>query len=155
MPLQASWIHGNALTVEQPGVLASPSNHYGWGADVEVTPGQSSWFHIPVPTPVIVSDVRTKFQKFFILFETVDNLGSISQVHIYDGSFKIQEFNNLNHQGAHRTQLDGYNTFNLSTPHTVLFGIGITFLFQASTAFDGPNPPARLIVGSAGVDFFT
>lgn len=48
MPLQASWVHGNALTVEQPGALASPSNHFGWGADISVLPGQSSWFHIPV-----------------------------------------------------------------------------------------------------------
>ena len=155
MPLHASWVHGNALTVQSPQFLSAQEvGHGGWGADYSVIPGKATWMHIPVPTPVIVADVRTKFQKFFLLYEVLDG-GHIEQVHIYDGSFKIQEFNNLGRSGAHRPQLDGANTFNLSAPHTVIFGIGITLLFIADIGFDSQIPPSRLILATAGVDFFT
>jgi hypothetical protein len=153
MKLYASWTHGNALTVQSPQVL-SPNEvgHGGWGADYSVQPGQSSWFHIPIPTPVIVADVRSQFQKFFLLFE-IPGGGRITEVHVYDGSVKIQEFKGLSLSGAHRTQLDGANTFNLSSPHTVIWGIGITFTFTADIGFDSPVPPSRLILGAAGADF--
>ncbi|KAJ9661771.1 hypothetical protein H2198_001736 [Neophaeococcomyces mojaviensis] len=150
MKLYASWTHGNALTVESPENL-NRVGHNGWGADMSVKAGKSSWFHIPVPTPVIVGDVRSQFQKFFLLFSA--DGGQIREVHIYDGSSKIQEFNGLNLAGEHRLSLDGANTFNLSTPHVVRWGIGITFAFTASIGFDSQIPPSRLIVASAGADF--
>jgi hypothetical protein len=55
VPLYASWVHGNAVTVETPGVL--DVGYYGWGGDMAIKPGAISWFHIPIPTPVIVNDV--------------------------------------------------------------------------------------------------
>jgi hypothetical protein len=58
-------------------------------------------------------------------------------------------------EGEHRLALDGQNTFNLSTPHIVAWGIGISFFFVASIGFDTAIPPARLILGAAGGDFFT
>src|SRR2546423_92927 len=133
MKLYASWTHGNALTVESPEKMNS-IGHYGWGADMSVKAGQSTWFHIALPTPVIVGDVRSQLQKVFLLFDGQG--GRISQVHVYDGSSKVQEFNDLNLNGEHRLTLDGANTFNLATSHTVVWGIGITFLFTADIGFD-------------------
>jgi hypothetical protein len=152
MAMQASWVHGNALTVESPENLARVG-HFGWGADMAIQPGKGSWFHIPLPTPVIVNDVRTKLQRVFLLFDAVS--GSIRNVHVYDGSSKLQEFNNLLFEGEHRLALDGQNTFNLATPHTVAWGIGISFFFIADIGFDTSIPPARLILGAAGGDFLT
>ena len=152
MVLHATWIHGNALTVESPEHLARVG-HFGWGADMAISPGQASWFHIPLATPVIVGDVRTKVQRLFLMFETDPGAGDIRNVHIYDGSGKVQEFNNLNLSGEHRTALDGENTFTLSAPHTVVWGMGISFFFQAAIGIDSPIPPSRLIVASAGGDF--
>jgi hypothetical protein len=152
MALHASWVHGNALTVESPGNLASVG-HFGWGGDMMIIPGRSSWFHIPLSTPVIIGDIRSKVQTLFLLFKSES--GSIRNVHVYDGSFKVQEFNGLQFEGEHRVSLDGQNTFKLSTPHTVIFGMGISFFFVANIGFDTPIPPARLIVASAGGDFFT
>jgi hypothetical protein len=151
MALYASWIHGNALTVESPENLARVG-HFGWGADMAITPGKASWFHIPLPTPVIVGDQRTKVQIFFLLFKSVS--GDIRNVHIYDGSSQVQQFNDLHHQGEHRLALDGQNTFKLAQPHTVIWGMGVTFFFQANIGFDTAIPPAQLIVASAGGDFF-
>jgi hypothetical protein len=56
--------------------------------------------------------------------------------------------------GEHRTALDGTNTFDLSTPHSVVWGMGISFFFIADIGFDTHIPDARLIVSSAGGDFF-
>jgi hypothetical protein len=148
----ASWTHGNALTVESPENL-SRVGHFGWGADMAVNPGKGTWFHIPIPTPVVVANVRAQLTRFFLLFETEPGAGEIRHVHIYDGSFKPQEFNDLSLQGNHREGLDGTNTFTLAAPHSVLWGIGITFFFQAAIGLDSPIPPSRLILGAAGADF--
>lgn len=150
MALYASWAHGTGLTVESPENLAR-IGHFGWGADMSIKPGKSSWFHISVPTPVIVNNVRTHLQRIFLLFDAQG--GSIRNVHVYDGSAKVQEFNGLSLQGEHRIGLDAQNTFNLSAQHTVQFGIGISFLFVADIGFDSPIPPSRLILGTTGGDF--
>jgi hypothetical protein len=150
MALFASWIHGNALTVEAPESLVRVG-HFGWGADMLINPGKNSWFHIPLATPVFAADKRTTVQKLFLLFRA--DSGSIRNVHVYDGSAKIQEFNGLFSTGEHRTVLDELNTFNLSEPHSVVFGMGISFFFIADIGFDTVIPPARLIVASAGGDF--
>ena len=150
MPLHASWVHGNALTVESPENLARVG-HFGWGADMAIIPGKASWFHIPLPTPVIVADSRAKLLRVFLMFKAVS--GSIRNVHVYDGSSKPQEFNNIQMSGEHRSALDASNTFNLSAPHSVAWGIGVTFFFVADIGFDTQIPPAQLIVASAGADY--
>ncbi|ADB38697.1 DUF6623 family protein [Spirosoma linguale] len=151
MAIHASWIQGNALTVESPELL-NRIGHFGWGADMSLKPGKGSWFHIPIPSPVLVPEGRTKIQRFFLLFDAEG--GSIRNVHLYDGSAKIQEFNNLLLTGEHRVSIDAQNGFTLSAPHVVAFGIGISFFFIADIGFDSAIPPSRLIVGSAGGDFF-
>jgi hypothetical protein len=73
-------------------------------------------------------------------------------VHVYDGSAKVQKFNELHLESEHRLALDRQNTFNLSAPHTVVWGMGISFV--AAIGFDSRMPDAPLIVASAGGDFF-
>jgi hypothetical protein len=152
MTMYASWVHGNALTVESPQSL-SRVGHFGWGADMLIKPGQASWFHIPLPTPVIVGDVRAALQRVFLLFKSEPGVGEIRNVHVYDGSSKPQEFNDLRLSGEHRLGLDGENRFDLASPHTVVWGVGISFFFQASIGFDSPVPASQLIVASAGADY--
>jgi hypothetical protein len=151
MSLYASWIHGNAVMVESLESLARGS-YCGWGADISITPGKNSWLHIPIPTPVIVADKRASVQKFFILFKIDPGGGNIRNVHIFDGAFKVQEFNGLELQGDHLI-LDQQNTFILAQPHSVAWGMSISFFFQASDGSDSQASPAHLIVGSAGGDF--
>ncbi len=146
----ASWTHGNNLTVESPENLDSVG-HYGWGGDMLIKPGKSSWFHIPIPTPVIVNGNRSLLQRVFIMFQCTQC--SIRNLHVYDGSSKVQEFNNLMYDGEHRTSLDTQNTYNLSNQHIVIWGIGITFFCVADIGFDSKIPPPRLILGAAGGDF--
>ncbi|MFE1744055.1 DUF6623 family protein [Coleofasciculus sp. H7-2] len=152
MGFHASWVHGNALTVENPENL-NRVGHFGWGADMQVKPGKASWFHIALPTPVILNDARSNLIRVFLMFESEQ--GSIRNVHVYDGSSKVQEFNDLLITGEHRIALDGVNTFNLTNPHTVIFGIGVSFLFIADIGFDSAIPPSRLILASSGGDYTT
>jgi hypothetical protein len=149
MPLYASWVHGNAVTVETPQNLARVG-HFGWGGDMQLVPGKGSWMHIPLPTPVIVGDVRTTVQTFFLTYRA-ENC-EIRAFHVFDGSERIQEFNDLHLSGEHRSPLDAQNTFTLSAPRTVLWGIGLTFFVQAAIGFDTVIVP-RLIIASAGGDF--
>ncbi len=149
MSLHASWVHGNAVTVENPENCVA-IGHYGWGGDVALIPGKASWFHLPLPTPVITAEGRTRVQRFFVMF-SAENC-QVRAVHIYDGSTKVQEFNDLHPEGDHRTGLDGANTFDLASPHTVLWGMGISFFVQASIGFDTPIT-TRFIVASGGADF--
>jgi hypothetical protein len=149
----ASWTHGNSLTVETPQNLDSIF-HHGWGIDLFFIPGKASWCHIPIPTPVIVNDQRTKVQKLFLLFECLERDGSITNIHIFDGPFKVQEFNNLSRGGEHRARLDNINTITLQNPRVVKFGISITFRYQAAIGIDTNIPPPLLMVSSAGADFF-
>ena len=123
MPLYASWVHGNAVTVETPESL-DRVGHFAWGGDMAIKPGKASWFHIPIPTPVIVNDVRTQLHRVFLLFDAVS--GRIANLHVYDGSSKVQEFEGIDRTGEHRIGLDNQNTFDLAEPHTVAFGIGIS-----------------------------
>lgn len=116
MSLYASWVHGNALTVEDPGAL-SRDGHFGWGRDLQFIPGKSSWLHVPIPIPVIAKDTRTQVQRFFLTF-LAENC-EIRGVHIYDGSSKVQELNGLHLSGEHRSGVDGVNTFDLTAAHTV------------------------------------
>ena len=152
MSMFASWVHGNALTVESPQNL-DRVGHYGWGADLLIKPGRASWFHIALPTPVIVGDVRAQLQRVFVLFKSDRGAGEIRNVHVYDGSAKPQEFNGLHLSGEHRLGLDSSNRFNLASPHIVTWGIGVSFYFQASIGIDSAIPSARLIVASAGADY--
>jgi hypothetical protein len=151
MGLNASWIQGNALTVENPANLTS-IGHFGWGADMRIKPGKDSWFHIPIPSPVIVANVRCKIQKLFLLFDCEN--GSIRGVHIYDGPNKVQEFNGLHLTGNHFFGIDASTTFTLSAAHTVLWGMSISFLYIADIGFDSAIPPPRLAISTAGGDFF-
>jgi hypothetical protein len=149
MALHASWVHGNAVQVESPENFVSVG-HYGWGGDASLTPGKGSWFHIPIPTPVITGDVRTTVQRLFVLYKA-ENC-EVRNVHIYDGSAQVQQLNSLHLTGEHRSGLDRANTFDLATPHTVMFGIGITFFVQASIGFDTAIQ-TRFITETAGADF--
>ncbi len=96
MALYASWVHGNAVQVESHENFVSVG-HFAWGGDASLTPGKGSWFHIPIPTPVITGDVRTTVQRLFVLYKA-ENC-EVRNVHVYDGSAQVQQLNDLHLTG--------------------------------------------------------
>jgi len=149
---QASWTHGNSLTVETPQNLSSIT-HIGWGTELRFASGKSSWCHIPIPTPVIVNDQRLKVQKLFLLFNVKEAQSRIMNIHIYDGPNRIQTFDGLSLKGDHSGGIDDVNTITLQKQHEVFYGVSISFFFQAATGIDSPIPPPLLTVTTAGADF--
>src|SRR3954452_21613724 len=152
MPLTAMWTHGNAVTVENPENL-NFVRHIGWGTELFFQPGKASWMHIPLPTPVILGDTRSKLLRVFLMFRVPNNDGQLRSVHLYDGPVRVRTFDGLSSTGDHWNALDGANTFKLDQPYTVVWGLGISFHFQASIGFDSHIPPPLLQIASAGGDY--
>jgi len=154
-PLTATWAHGNSLVLENTGAPGATTTPRGWGMEVRFpAANNSAWLHVPIPTPVLMSDQRAKVFRFFVLFGCDPNLGFIDAVHFYDGFNKVQEFNGLHLGGSafinqivNSTPGGGHgNAFVLTQPHTVLWGLGISFHFRTVA------PSALLTVSTAGCD---
>ena len=67
MAVTAMWAHGTTLSVESPDALAL-IGHTGIGKKLIIRENKGSWFHAPVPTPVIIADQRAKLLRAFLLF---------------------------------------------------------------------------------------
>ena len=80
--------------------------HFDWGSRYENTTRKVQLVSHSIPRPVIIGEVR----------KGAKHSSSCS--------------------GANLEALDGQNTFKLSTSHTVVLGMGISFLFVASIRFD-------------------
>lgn len=143
---QAMWVHGTSVQAEREGYFINKSRP-AWGATFR-TQG-SEWFHFAVPTPVIFDGQNSTLQKVFVLFKT--GLGAkITQVHIFDGDTKIQEFSNLGLSGNHSGALDAQNTWNVNPVH-VKFGLGLSVAVDFGNATINGVPEITFV--SAGADF--
>lgn len=148
MTLHANWVHGNAVTVETPeNVRVHRPQGSGTLIDLEV--GTATWFHIAIPTPVIVRDVRMRAQRFFLLASMASE-PTITDVHLYDGVHRIhQVVTSL--RGSH-SELSNSNTFTLPAPRAVQWGTSISFRVQTT---DGIHGGHLFTVFSAGADFIS
>jgi len=143
---QAMWVHGTSVQAEREGYFISRVRP-AWGA-VFRTQG-SEWFHCAIPTPVIFGGQNSTLQKVFVLYKT--GLGAkITQLHIFDGAAKIQEFLNLQFSGDHSQALDGQNTWNVNPVH-IKFGLGLSVLVEFGNATVTGVP--EITFSSAGADF--
>lgn len=77
---------------------------------------------------------------------------SIRSVHIWDAGTLVQQFDGLDLKGDYGGHIDASNTFTLTDPHEVLFGMSISFYFQGGDR-SGPERILFTVTG-AGVDFF-
>lgn len=150
--LYSFWTHGTALTVESPENV-SYIGYFGWGADMDINPGKSSWFHIPLTSPQMLNSDTVRILRTYLFFNAFNC--SIRNVHVYDGSMIIHEYNDLSLNGEHRIKKDNSNTFNLLREHTMHSGIGISLFCSAEIGFDSQIPQPRLIIGTAGADYIT
>jgi hypothetical protein len=148
MPLHASWVHGNAVTIETPDSVRTRTPQ-GQGSIIDLHPGAATWLHIAIPTPVIVDDVRVRAKRFFLLLSTASDV-KITEVHIWDGLRRICEQTTTlwgNHSAIGPT-----NTFVPPGPHFAQLGMSISFLARATDADHGGH---GFTVFSAGGDFTT
>jgi hypothetical protein len=143
-----SWAHGNALTVESPENLEPGGHHLGWGTDIIIRSGEASWFHVPLPVPAVVDEYPVYLKRTFLLFKTEAN-AFLQHVHIYDGSRRLQAFNDVHFDGDFTALIVPANTFELRTPHAVQRGISLSFFIQGTLG----AVPNRLVVPAVGAEY--
>lgn len=158
MPKTAIWVHGNIAQAEMP--LGSPElasfGRYGarrgWGTTFYSTfEAWSTWFHFPMPTPVILNDIRPRLTKTFAFYQT--HCAKITHIHIYDGPEKVKSFDGLSCSGDHKAGPSASNTWVITPPITILYGLGI------SVGVDYWKPPQMdpdwpwILFTTAGADF--
>jgi len=133
---QASWVHGSSAQPESTNVGAT---HYGWGLRITGT----TWVHVAIPTPVIVSDRRLSLTKVSVLYDSDGgSSAALLNVHVYDGGTRIQAWDGVNLKR-------GFNQLTLSTPHLMQYGAGVSLYLQPNSASAGPY----VILQGVGGDF--
>jgi len=152
MAITAMWAHGTTVAVENPENTAS-IRRFGWGTDVEVTPGKACWFHGAVPIPALLGGPnRAKLVRVIVFFDSRNRSGALRAVHIWDGDKKLFQSQDLLVEGTHLGLGDPKNTFTLPTPQEVFAGVNIAFLYRANIGIDTPIPPAQFRITSFGAD---
>jgi|1186.fasta_scaffold197630_1 hypothetical protein len=136
---QAMWIHGHGLQSENPTFAVG---RVGWGGQIKQL-GSQGWYHLAIPTPVIVTDIRLRLDAAVIQFSG-GSQGLIQGVHVYDGNNQIARQDNLTLHGVDQI-------FRIALPNLppVQWGVGISMLIAL-----GADPAnAWLEIHSCGADF--
>jgi hypothetical protein len=141
MALTAMWTHGNAVIPETPNLL-SQNTHFGFGTQVKLNHGTTQWFHVPMPTPVILGGVRPKLKRIFIL-GTSDVSSCITRVHIFDNNNRMEDRGVL--ICGDKLTIKPENTLQLD--RTIFFGLGITMFI------DSRNLEASYFFAGFGADW--
>jgi hypothetical protein len=158
MSLTAMWIHGNSVMVETPESFSSISR-FGFGTDMFIKPGHSSWIHAAIPTPTVLRGKRPRLLRVIILYSN-DSKTSLPtpaetffmDLHLFDATKRIHTVSpQLLTGGIHLTQ-DQINTFTLPIPGLRLsFALGISMQWRHGTG--GDTAPQRLFIAALGADF--
>ena len=165
MALYASWVHGTAFQpAEYPGSGLSNVNNVdwtdklgfrqGWGTTWKGQAGHGNFFHVSIPTPVIVNGTRARLTKVYVMFMcgdlTVNNAlhagANVTAYHIWDGPNRIHLESGMLLFGEHRNFLDTSNTIVLSAPIEIYWGLGISVQVQFTN-------DQFVSFASAGADF--
>lgn len=159
----AMWVHGTIVQVEYPKRLVSvdpdtePTGfRRGWGTlfrGGDPNPVRASnWFHIPITTPVILDDVRPSLIRVFVFYNATSR-ARITNLHVYDGPNRKITFDNLvGYSGDHSTGIDAFNTWTITPPLTILFGLGISVGVNFGWNVNG-SPLSDILFTTAGADF--
>lgn len=152
--LFASWVPGYAAVAQTMG--GPPLNwegqnftdvnghREGFGVTFYLQGNNSNWFHIPLPTPVIVEDERASLARVMVLFQLPEG-AALNKVHVWDGPNRILQNDGLDITGDHHWGLDADNSFEVNHDN-IRWGVGISL--QVSCVVD-----SRVHFASAGGDF--
>jgi hypothetical protein len=161
MPLKAAmWIHGNIVQVEFPERLidipevGKTGFRRGWGTLFQGPrdprpESLQNWFHFPMPTPVILDDIRPQLVKVFVFYKAT--FAEITHIHLYDGPIIVRAFD-VSLGGDHSTTIDASNSWVIDPPITIFFGLGISVGVMFHPVSIAPN---ELLFTTAGADFVT
>lgn len=142
---QAMWTHGHSIKVEFHDRIKSIWRA-GFYARIVGKPSTTNWFHFSIPTTVIVSDKRQMIDSVMLRFKTGGSKTKVTNVHIYDGEWKIASHDGLNLYPS----VFGFNRFNVPGKPDIHWGIGISVGVSFTGTTDAQN---TIEFSSAGCDF--
>jgi hypothetical protein len=139
---QAMWAHGHSIQAEDPALTVG---RVGWAGQIK-HPSSQGWYHISIPTAVIVTDIRLRLDAALIFFST-GTQGVIRNVHIYDGHTKIATNDNVAVAGVNQLRRFPVRDAAGNQP-LVNFGIGISMFVTL-----GADPQQAWVeISAAGAD---
>jgi len=139
----AMWTHGTDLHVEVDANVES-IQRFGFFTRVVGKPNTTNWYHVAIPTPVIVDGDRLAFARAMLRMITGGPGAVVRDVHVYDGSARIAA-----HQAVN---LSGNLPFAvLGVPHepNVFWGAGTSIGVRTGS---GTATERRMDFISAGID---
>ena len=152
--LFASWVHGNSVVAQEMGGPPLNWNGHSWsdlngyrngfGNNYYLQGNHQNWFHVALPTPVIVEDKRATLDRVMVLFLFPEGV-SLNSLHVWDGQDRILQLDGLNVTGNHSTGLDADNTFDVRH-EGIQWGTSISMLVSAVV-------DAGIFFAAAGGDF--
>ena len=140
----AMWIHGTSVHEEFTNRLKY-MRRLGYYSLFEGKPGTTNWFHFAIPTPVIVNGKRLRLDSVLLTFSANADVW-VTNVHIFDGHQKIEEFNNLAMTGTH--WWERFDVLNKYVRRGVGVSIGVKFGTDESKSH-------YILFVSGGGDFIT
>lgn len=139
----AMWIEAYTLQVEYPDRIAS-ERRTGFSINIEGKPSTTNWFHIAIPTPLIVDDVRLVIDSVMLRFKTYSVDAWVRDIHVYDGDIMIAAHNGVNLKNDHL-----FERFVVPDTPPVFNGIGISI----GVSFGVEPMSHHMEFFSAGADF--
>lgn len=154
---RAVWVHGNAVVVERPDDLTEEIR-IGWGSKFMLRAGTSNWFHVSIPTPVLIDDIRPKLARVFVLFKTSKPEGSgtfigstLEALHVYDGHNRVAAITGTR-MGKHANAIDSANTWEFDAPLSIYSGLGLSVEVRAAQV-GSDTTPQSVEFATIGADF--
>ena len=163
--MYSSWVPGHIVEVER-----SPIDYIrnGFGVTSTVESDQFSgedpannFYHIPIPTPVIVEDRRATLHAVHYLFDARDGAELVA-VLVYDGKNPIGGDPQSGGwrpvvpavTGDHSNGLDPQNGIEVNHDG-IAWGVGITLWFRGPRIHPGDlRPHPKVFFASFGADFY-
>lgn len=144
MPIaHAMWIHGHSLRIEYPDRMEGDTRRGGAYYKLIGSRNSHNWFHVAVPTALIVEGRRLRLDSVMLRFRT--DKATLTDVHVYDGENRIAVHGGLNLEPEDWL----FRPFEIPGPKPAIFwGVGISFRCQFGT-----TSPRRIDVSAAGADF--
>lgn len=142
-PVRTSRIHGHSMQVEYPDRIARHERN-GWGTDIEGKPGTGNWFHFAILTPVVINDVRLQADSIMLCFWTGSADAFVQHIHVYDGRYRIAEYNDINLS-------NDQPLVRLAVPGAPLMGQGLGISLGVGFGVEAMSPMMEFY--SAGCDF--
>jgi hypothetical protein len=112
--------------------------------------GRGYWTRFSIPLPFAQEEGSVLLlTKVFILFNTLVD-ANLREVQVNDGALQIATFPDLAVSGDFSAVVRGENSWNITPPVAIRYGLAITMAFRIGQVPDGTN--GKVVICGAGAE---